>query len=202
MFRIISILAGALFFAPSAAFAADAEAGKAASVTCGACHGAAGVSSSPEWPHLAGQVPGYIASQLHEFKKGAEGNRNNPVMAGMVAPLSDEDIANLDAYYSALPPHKGFITPDQEEMALAGQKVFRAGYAEFEIPACMGCHGPSGAGIAPKFPRIAGMPKEYVQAQLLAFKNGTRKNDMMNPIAFPLSEQQIEELATYISGLN
>jgi len=152
--------------------------------------------------HLAGQVPGYIAIQLHEFKKGAEGNRNNAIMAGMAGPLSDQDIANIDAYYSSLPANKGFITPEQEEVALAGKKVFRSGYAEFEIPSCMGCHGPAGAGVAPKFPRIAGMPKEYIAAQLQAYKSGARSNDIMSTIAHPLTEQQIEELATYISGLN
>jgi len=180
----------------------DLEAGKAKAAACAACHGAEGVSNSPQWPHLAGQVPGYIAIQLHEFKKGAEGNRNNAIMAGMAGPLSDQDIANIDAYYSSLPANKGFITPEQEEVALAGKKVFRSGYAEFEIPSCMGCHGPAGAGVAPKFPRIAGMPKEYIAAQLQAYKSGARSNDIMSTIAHPLTEQQIEELATYISGLN
>jgi len=208
MIRILSlvtVLLASVAMLPSGVVFAegiDIEAGKAKAATCVACHGAEGVSPSPEWPNLAGQVPGYIATQLQEFKKGAEGNRNNAIMAGMVASLSDEDIANIDAYFSSLTPHQGFITPEQEPVALAGRSIFRAGNAEFQVPACMGCHGPSGAGVAPNFPRIAGMSKEYLQAQLLSFKNGTRSNDMMSPIAFPLSVQQIEELATYISGLN
>jgi len=205
--RIAAAFAGAMMLVSSFANAdeiakGDPEAGKAKAAACASCHGAEGISGSPQWPHLAGQVPGYIAIQLHEFKKGPEGDRNNAIMAGMAAALSDQDIANIDAYYSALPANKGFVTPDQEEVAMAGKKLYRSGFAEFEIPSCMGCHGPSGAGIAPKFPRIAGMPKEYIAAQLQAFKGGTRSNIMMSTIAYPLSEEQIEALATYISGLN
>ena len=205
--RIVAALAGTLLLVSSLSHAedvlnADPEAGKAKAAVCASCHGAEGVSNSPQWPHLAGQVPGYTSIQLHEFKKGTEGNRNNAIMAGMAAPLSDQDIADIDAYYSSLPANKGFVTPEEEEIALAGKSVYRGGYAEFEIPACMGCHGPAGAGVAPKFPRIAGLPKEYIAAQLQAYKTGTRSNIMMSPIAYPLTEQQIAELATYISGLN
>ncbi|MBX2867836.1 MAG: cytochrome c4 [Acidiferrobacterales bacterium] len=205
--RIVATLAGALLLTSSLSHAedvltADPEAGKAKAASCASCHGAEGISNSPQWPHLAGQVPGYIAIQLHEFKKGAEGERNNAIMAGMAAALSDQDIADIDAYYSTLPANKGFVTPEQEETALAGKKVYRSGFADFEVPACMGCHGPAGAGIAPKFPRIAGLPKEYIAAQLQAFKAGTRSNLMMSPIAYPLTEQQIEALSAYISGLN
>jgi len=207
MTRLVSMLAGIALLASAQAFAeqnlvGDAEAGKAKSATCAACHGADGISSSPQWPHLAGQVPGYIATQLEYFQQGAEGPRENAIMAGMVAALSPQDIADLDAYFVSLPAHKGSITPEQEELALAGQQIYKAGEEEFSVPACMGCHLPNGAGIAPAYPRLAGLPKEYVQAQLLAYKSGARQNPMMNPIAYPLSEAQIEALATYISGLN
>ena len=204
MTRILSMIAGILLFAPTLIFAqsGDAEAGKTKIATCAACHGQNGVGTAPENPSLAGQVPGYIAAQLKMFKMGADGGRENAIMAGMVATLSEQDMADIDAYYSSLPPHKGSITPEQEETALAGRTVYRAGYAEFDIPACMGCHGPSGSGISPHYPRIAGLSKEYLQSQLEAYKSGQRKNVMMNPISHPLTMQQIEELATYISGLN
>ena len=204
MTRILSLIAGILLLAPSQIFAqsGDAEAGKTKIVTCAACHGQNGIGTAPENPSLAGQVPGYIATQLKMFKLGANGGRENAIMSGMVATLSEQDMADIDAYYSSLPPHMGSITPEQEETALAGRVVYRAGYDEFSIPACMGCHGPSGSGIAPHYPRLSGLSKEYLESQLLAYKSGQRKHLMMSPIAYPLSAQQIEELAVYISGLN
>ena len=109
-----------------------------------ACHGVSGNSATDQFPNIAGQVPGYIAAQLAEYKSGA---RNNPIMAGMAAPLSAQDMANLDAYYSSLESKKGAITPAQEADALAGGKIYRGGYKPYNIAACMGCHGPSGHGI-------------------------------------------------------
>lgn len=176
----------------------DAEAGRAASVTCVACHGADGNSPSDQFPNLAGQVPGFIAAQLAKFKSGA---RENAVMAGFVAALSEQDMADLDAYYSGLEGKKGGITPDQEAAALAGGKIYRGGYKPYAIAACMGCHGPSGHGIPPNFPRLAGQPAAYLEAQLLAYKSGARVDPVMNSIAFALSARQIRELALYISAL-
>ncbi len=176
----------------------DVEAGRAASATCVACHGADGNSPTEQFPNLAGQVPGYIAAQLAKFKSG---ERESAVMAGMIAPLTEADMANLDAYYSSLAGKKGAITPAQEEAALAGGKIYRGGFKPYAIAACMGCHGPSGHGIPPAFPRISGQPAAYIEAQLLAFKSGARVDPVMNPIAFPLSAQQIRELALYISAL-
>ncbi len=207
MTRILSMLAGIVLLAPSLLYAqsGDADAGKTKAAACAACHGPIGVGISPDFPNLAGQVPGYVAQQLLLFKNGAnglEGGRENALMAGMVANLSDQDMADMDAYFSGLKPHQGSITPDMEEVAIAGMAVYRGGFAEFDIPACTSCHGPSGSGIAPSFPRVAGQSVKYLTDALTAFKTGARQNAMMNDIAFPLSEQQIEELATYISGLN
>lgn len=176
----------------------DAAAGRAASTVCVACHGADGNSSTDQFPNLAGQVPGFIAAQLAKFKSGA---RADPVMAGFAAALSDQDMANLDAYYSGLEGKKGSITPAQEAAALAGEKIYRGGYKPYAIAACMGCHGPSGHGIPPNFPRLAGQPAAYIEAQLIAYKSGARVDPVMNAIAFALSAQQIKELALYISAL-
>lgn len=176
----------------------DAEAGRAASATCVACHGADGNSPTDQFPNLAGQVPGFIAAQLAKFKSG---QRQDPVMAGFAAALTAQDMADLDAYYSGLEGKKGGITPDQEAAALAGEKIYRGGYKPYAIAACMGCHGPSGHGIPPNFPRIAGQPAAYLEAQLLAYKSGARVDPVMNSIAFALSAQQIRELALYISAL-
>jgi len=183
---------------PASAQQADVEAGRDASATCVACHGADGNSATDQFPNLAGQVPGYIAAQLAKFKSG---ERAEPVMAGFAAALSEKDMADLDAYYSGLKGKKGGITPDQEAAALAGEKIYRGGYKPYDIAACMGCHGPSGHGIPPNFPRIAGQPAAYLEAQLLAYKSGARVDPVMNAIAFALSAQQIKELALYISAL-
>ena len=185
--------------ANSVAQSGDAEDGKQKSIACAACHGIDGNSPVAQFPKIAGQVPGYIAAQLANFKSG---ERTNPIMGGIVGALSEQDMADLDAYYSAQQVSGGSITADQEQQARAGEAVFRGGSAEFNVPACMGCHGPSGSGIPPNFPRLAGQHASYIETQLLAFKSGERNSPIMNPIAFPLSEQQIKQLALYISALH
>ena len=199
-FAIPRIAVTALFLAVPAQVTAtgDAEAGKAIAAPCAVCHGFNGHSTSPQFPHLAGQVPGYIATQLRKYQSG---ERRDPVMSPMATPLSAQDIADLDAYFSSLPSKKGAITKAQQKDALAGEKIYRGGYAAYGIPACMGCHGPSGHGIPPSFPRLSGQYADYIEKQLLAFKSGARKDPIMNPIAFPLSEAQIKQLALYISAL-
>ena len=95
------ILLGALATLGSAALAGDALAGKTRSSTCAGCHGVAGISNNPMWPNLAGQQPGYLVKQLKAFR---DGSRTDPMMSLMAKPLSDEDIANLAAWYSSLQP--------------------------------------------------------------------------------------------------
>ena len=182
----------------SAAQSGDAEAGKQKSATCVACHGADGNSAVDQFPKIAGQVPGYIAAQLAAFKSG---ERENPIMAGMVSALSEQDMADLDAYYASQAASMGSISADQEVSARAGEAIYRGGVAEYNVPACMSCHGPSGSGIPTNFPRLSGQHAAVTEIQLLAFKSGQRKSPIMNPIAFPLSEEQIKQLALYISAL-
>lgn len=184
---------------PISAQTGDAGAGEQKSATCVACHGADGNSPLDQFPKIAGQVPGYIAAQLAMFKSQ---QRDNAIMLGMVGALNEQDMADIDAYYSSQAMSGISISTDQEAMARAGEAIFRGGYAEYSIPACMSCHGPAGAGIMPNFPRLAGQHAAYIEAQLLAFKSGTRVNPIMQGIAFPLSEQQIKELALYISALH
>ena len=187
----------------SATFAAgNAEAGKAKSTVCAACHGVEGISALAVNPNLAGQVPGYIATQLKAFKSG---ERVNAIMAGQVANLSEEDMADLDSYYASLVPNvQVTLTEDEAALAAAGEAIYRGGFAERGISACMSCHGPSGHGIPIHYPRVSAQHREYLESQLLAFKRGERKgyNEMMWDIAFGLSEQQIKELAAYMAGLN
>lgn len=190
----LSLGLGAYSYAESG----DAEAGKQKSATCVACHGADGNSPLDQFPKIAGQVPGYVYSQLHNFQTQ---DRDNAVMMGMVGSLSDQDMADLDAFYASQEMTAGSVSPDQQEDALAGQAIYRGGFAEYDVPACMGCHGPAGKGIAPNFPRLAGQHAAYIESQLLAYKNGTRVNPIMQPIAFPLNEAQIKQLSLYLSAL-
>ncbi len=196
-----SVLAASL--AATQAYAlGDAEAGKQKSATCAACHGAEGISAIPANPNLAGQVPGYIAAQLADYKAGI---RKNAIMAGMAAPLSEEDMNDLDAYYASLPAQVGATLSDEDvELAAIGEKIYRGGYQARGISACMSCHGPSGHGIPKNYPRVSGQHKEYLEAQLLAYKKGERMgyNGIMYDIAFGLTEQQIKALSAYMAGLN
>jgi len=123
----------------------DAEKGKAKSATCAACHGTDGISSIPANPNLAGQVPGYISAQLKAFKSG---ERVNSIMAGMVASLSEEDMDDLDAFYASLEAKTSSkLTDEDKALAEEGEALYRGGYADRGISACMSCHGPSGHGI-------------------------------------------------------
>jgi cytochrome c553 len=179
---------------------ADLAKGQAAAITCAACHGGDGNSAIAINPSLAGQHAQYITKQLMNFKSG---ERNNAIMKGMVAVLAtDEDMKNVAAYYAAQKPRPG-IARDQA-LVDAGQKIYRGGDVVTGIPACAGCHSPSGAGIPAQYPRLAGQMKEYTLAQLRAFRAGERANDnaaMMRTIAGKLSDKQMEALAEYVSGL-
>ena len=148
--------------------AGDAEAGKAKSATCAACHGADGNSVIPVNPNLAGQVPGYISAQLKAFKSG---ERASPIMAGMAAGLSEQDMKDLDAYYASLPAKTTSKLNDEDKaLAAEGEAIYRGGFAERGISACMSCHGPSGHGIPKNYPRVSAQHKEYLEKQLLDYK--------------------------------
>ena len=109
---------------------------------CAACHGAGGNSAAPVNPKLAQQHPDYIVKQLQEFKSG---KRANPVMSGMVAALSEEDMRNVAAFYASKQAKPGFAK--NKELVLLGEKIYRGGIADKQVPACAGCHSPNGAGI-------------------------------------------------------
>lgn len=185
----------------------DAEAGKAKSLTCSACHGTDGNSAIAMNPKIAGQHEAYLAKQLTEFREasrtGGESGRNNAVMNGMAAALSDQDIADLAAYYASQDAKPG-ETP--EDVIEAGQALYRGGDAEKAITSCISCHGPDGKGMGlAGFPVISGQHADYTISQLKMFRDGTRANDkngMMRDIAAKLSDEEIEILAKYLGGLH
>ncbi len=177
----------------------DYAAGQAKSVICSACHGVDGNSSNPEYPSIAGQVPGYIAKQLEKFKLGS---RKNTIMAGMALALTKEDMEDLDAWYSLQKPVIHTIEVDELEIAELGEQLYRGGYPPMKVPACMGCHGPNGAGIPTNFPRLGGQHAKYTESQLLAFKSKERESDIMGPIAFGMTLEQIRAISLYLSALH
>lgn len=184
---------------------ADPAKGKIVAETiCVACHGADGNSMTSANPHLAGQIEQYIYKQLTNFKSvdGKPAARDNAIMAGMVAALSDEDMKNVAAWFASqkLKPE---AAKNEASIAL-GKKLWRQGDFKKGIPACAGCHGPAGAGMPAQYPRLAGQFAEYTEAQLKAFRAEERGNDpekMMRMIAAKLSDVEIKAVADYAAGL-
>jgi len=185
--------------APSMA-AGDASAGKSKAAVCAACHGMDGNSPSDMFPKLAGQGEAYLVKQLNEFKSGA---RNNAVMAPMVAALTEQDMADLAAYYAG---QNTAPAATSEDLVAAGQAVYRAGNKKTGLPACMACHGPTGAGVpSAKWPALSGQHAAYIEAQLNAFAAGSRDNDpnkMMRDIAAKMTAAEMKAVASYVAGLH
>jgi len=187
MIRVLAFSASVALFWAGAALAQDtakpdpAKGKQIATQVCAACHGADGNSVAPANPKLAGQFPEYLYKQLTNFKAhdGKKAERQNPIMAGMVANLSDADMENVAAYFS-----EQKLRPD--------------------VVACAGCHGPSGAGIPVEFPHIAGQWAAYIETQLNAFRSGARANDpngMMRGVAAHMTDHEIKAVAQYVAGL-
>ena len=167
---------------------------------CAACHGVDGNSPLSANPSLAGQHPEYLLKQLTEFKSGA---RSNPVMTGMVANLSADDMRDLAAYYSSQTPKQ--MGARDKDLVAQGRRLYRGGNPSNSVAACAGCHSPNGSGIPAQYPRLAGQHADYVAAQLKAFRAGDRANDpnlMMRATAVKLTDKEIAALAEYISGLH
>jgi cytochrome c553 len=198
LYASVTLLA-AFAVASAAAAEGTAAAGQAKSATCIACHGADGNSVNPEWPSLAGQHASYIERQLHLFKSGA---RQNVLMSPMTMTLSDEDIADLAAYYAGLNRTGLEADPAKVEQ---GTKLYRGGDAKGHVAACIACHGPTGSGNpAVVYPALRAQHAAYVAAQLRAYRSGERTTDpnqMMRNVAAGLSDAEIDAVASYLQGL-
>ncbi len=199
---ILSVLASCSVWAQG-----SIEAGKAKSLTCAACHGADGNSQMDMYPKLAGQHAKYLEKQLQDLKlgmtSGGKQGRYDPVMSGMAMPLSDEDIADLSAYFASLPISEN-STP--EDVVTKGKVLYTAGDAERGLTACIACHGARGNGTELSgFPKISGQHADYIKAQLTKFRDGSRGNDMnamMRDIAKKMTDEDIEVLSKYVGGLH
>jgi cytochrome c553 len=196
---------GSAAAAPAKAAAPAPDAGKIVASVCAACHGADGHGTAPTNPNLAGMPADYITLQLAHFKSGV---RDNAIMKGFAAGLSDADMVALGEYYAKQKPVPG--KAKDATLVKAGQKIYRAGIPAAGVPACMACHSPDGAGIARNYPRVGGQSSEYTYAQLKAFHDGTRGNDkagkdvnghIMHTIAMRLSDDEMKSVAEYMQGL-
>jgi cytochrome c553 len=175
-----------------------------ASAVCVACHGADGNSPLAANPKLAGQHPEYLFKQMKNFKAadGKQPERVNAIMNGMIAAYDEGQMRDLAAYFAAQ-TQKGEAAKNRETIEL-GQKLFRAGDQAKGLPACAGCHGPTGAGIPSQYPRIGGQYPEYLEAQLKGFRDGARANDpnkMMRMVALKMTDVEIKAVSDYIAGL-
>ena len=198
---ILAAVASLSMFMAVTAIAGDAAAGKTKAAACGGCHGMDGNSLIPMYPKLAGQNEAYIVKQVKDFK--ANSDRQNAIMLGMVAALTDEDAADIGAYFQSQSTKD--VAPFDADKIAAGRELYKGGDLQKGIPACQACHGPTGAGTAGiGYPQVGGQYVDYTLAQLKAFKAGSRKNDdkkLMRSIVEKMSEADMTAVAHYIASL-
>jgi len=201
-FLQLAISLSMLFSLPVLALG-DADAGKSKAGICAACHGADGNSVVPNWPKIAGQHAQYLDRQIVLIKSG---NRPVPEMAGIVIGLSEQDIADLAAFFSSQTSSAGLT---DEALREAGEQLYRGGNAATEIPACMSCHGPAGEGNPLSgYPSLAGQHSVYSEKMLKGFRAGQTwgeddaSSEVMTGVALRLTDDDIKAVASYIQGLH
>jgi cytochrome c553 len=195
-----AILIGFTSLMSFAVFAAgDSAAGKAKSALCAGCHGVDGNSVNSVWPNLAGQHASYLVKQLKNFKSG---ERADPVMQGMVAALSENDMADVAAYFAS---QKTKPVAFDEKLVEQGEGIYRGGITETSVAACMACHSPGASGNEPAaYPSLRSQHSDYLVAQLKKFRDSTRSNDsgsMMRGVAARMSDREMMAVAAYISAI-
>ncbi|MDM0104926.1 c-type cytochrome [Variovorax sp. J22R24] len=216
------LLAALLGVAASASFAADEHAAKPAAEappkaakpdpakgdtifnatpangqSCASCHNADGNSAIAANPKLAQQHPEYILKQLQDFKSG---KRKSAIMKPFASALSDEDMRNVAWFVGSKKIKTGYSK--EKDLVALGERIFRGGIADRQIPACAGCHSPDGAGIPAQYPRLGGQHADYTVAQLVQFRENVRLNSApMNGVAAKLNDREIKAVADYIAGL-
>ena len=216
-----AILAGAALVSVTASFASDAPAPAGAAVaakpakpdlakgeaimnatpansqSCASCHNADGNSAIAANPKLAQQHPEYILKQLQDFKSG---KRKSAIMKPLASALSEEDMRNVAWFVGTKKVKPGFAK--EKDLVALGEKIYRGGIGERQIPACAGCHSPNGAGIPAQYPRLGGQHADYTTVQLNQFRDGTRQNSLqMTGVAAKLNDREIKAVADYIAGL-
>lgn len=183
--------------APAAPKADLAKGAASYAAVCVACHGADGNSSVPLQPTLAQQHPEYLMKQLLEFKSGA---RQDAVMQGFAAMLTEDDARNISWWLASQTAKPGFAK--EKDLVMQGERIYRGGIMDRNIPACAGCHSPNGAGLPSQYPRLGGQFAEYTVKQLVEFRDGTRANNsVMVDVAAKMNDREIKAVADYIAGL-
>lgn len=185
----------------SAEVVGDPQAGKDKSAVCAACHGADGNSAAGNFPKLAGQGEKYLLKQMYDQK---EGRREIVEMTGLLDSWSDQDMADVAAYFASQAISIGQAKADLIE---EGRKLYRAGNPATKMAACIACHGPAGKGMAAAgFPALGGQHADYTIAQLKKWRSGERSNDgdtrMMRSVAARMNDREIEAVSSYIQGLS
>ena len=183
--------------APAAAKPDLAKGQAKSNEVCVSCHTNDGSRGSPANPILQGQHPEYLVKQLIEFKGD---KRPSAVMKGFAQTLTEQDMKNVAAFYATKQAKPGFAK--NKDLVLLGEKIYRGGLADRQIAACAGCHGPAGSGIPSQFPRLAGQHADYTEAQLVAFRNGSRPNSpQMTDIAKQMTDREVKAVSDYLAGL-
>lgn len=184
--------------AAQAAESGSVEGGREASKTCAACHGADGNSNNPAFPSIAGQPAGYLADQLTAYR---EGDRENAIMSGQAANLTDQQIRDIAAFYAA---QERKVTSPATEGSELGSRLYHHG--RDGVAACAACHGAEGAGNQPAgFPAMRGLTAGYIAQSLKDYRAQNRKGGSavtMYPIAAELSDEEIDALAAHIATLD
>lgn len=202
--KFLALLAASMI--AGSAYAADAKPaskpdlakGQAtATAVCAACHTFDGTRGAPANPILQGQHPEYLAKQLQEFKSG---KRKNAIMTGFAGTLSEDDMRNVAAFYGSKTAKPG--AAKNKDTIRLGERIWRGGIADKQVPACAGCHGPTGAGIPAQYPRLAGQHGDYIELQMNGFRSGGRANSaQMTTIAAKMSDLEIKAVSDYAAGL-
>ncbi len=198
---VVSSVALLLFVSGGVIAAGDAAAGKNKALACGGCHGMDGNSMAPAFPKLAGQGEKYIVKQVADFK--ANKSRKDAMMMGMVAALSEQDAMDIGAFYASQKLASA-STADESKLA-KGREIYKGGDLHKGVPACQGCHGPTGAGNpGAGYPQLGGQHAAYTMKQLHAFKDGSRSNDdrsLMRNVLKGMTDTEIEAVSQYIASL-
>lgn len=183
----------------------NAAAGADKSALCQGCHGGTGNSEDATFPRLAGQFASYIAKQINDFQHGKRAN--NETMAGMAATVaSRQDAFDIGTYFQSQKMVDKPLAEVDKGLAAKGEIIFYNGIPQKNLYACVNCHGERGKGKGPvisDFPIIGGQHRDYVIKELTDLRAGTRANDpsgMMRNIAKNLSDDEIKELANYLSA--
>ena len=173
--------------------------GEQLAASCAGCHGDQGISGIDDFPSLAGQNANYLYKQLRDY---ADGYRNHPLMNSVAQGLSEQDSADVAAWFSSLPPPRNKAAGKQN-LARA-EKMVEEGDGKRILPPCFVCHGAKGQGEKMDIPALAGQQAEYFSNTLLDYKKGQRHNDIysrMRLIVQQLSDEEIKELAQYYQQL-